>query len=68
MNNRQALNRVIANCKYPKSKNKETKERLFSVKEIIYTKKPVQVSSGLKNPIKLNISADTLNKISKKEV
>lgn len=68
MNNRQFSNRVLAVCKYSKSKNQETKERLLSVKELIYTKKPVQTSSGLKNPTKLNISSDTLNKISKKEV
>ena len=33
-----------------------------------WTKKPVCTKLGIVNPVKLNISSDTLNKISKKEV
>ena len=36
--------------------------------KLIRTKKPVCTKLGIVNPVKLNISSDTLNKISKKEV
>lgn len=31
-----------------------------------YTGKPVQAYNGIKNPVKLNISSDTLSKLNKK--